>query len=212
MPFVPVSNTAMVEIRFLLDDQHIENTLYFERADAVTSENLTSLNNAVLAWWIDNMSTLQPTALQLSEIVCTDLTSDSGPQVTLAPPVAQFGSVDSPVLPNNVSLAISFRTGLRGRSFRGRNYIPALWEGGVIGNTVGTTIVDAFATAYTELITDTGVADAGYTWAVVSRFSGVDGDGKPIPRETGLSTPVASVVIVDATVDSMRRRLPGRGA
>jgi len=46
---------------------------------------------------------------------------------------------------------------------------------------------------------------------VVSRFSGVDADGHPIPRTTGVSTLVASVAIVDPVIDSQRRRLPGRG-
>jgi len=211
MPFIPVPNAAAVEIRFLLDGQHIENTLGFERADAVTEANLTDLNGAVTGWWLENMAPLQPTALQLVEVVCTDLTTDSGPQVTIAPATEQFGLVDSPALPNNVSLCVSFRTGHRGRSSRGRNYIPALWEAGVVANTVGGTIVTAFAAAYTELITDTGLADAGWTWVVISRFSGVDADHHPIPREEGTVLPVTSVTIVDPIVDSMRRRLPGRG-
>jgi len=211
MPFVPVANTVMVEIRYLLDLQHIENTLYFESAGAPTPATITQLINAVEGWWIANLKPLIPTAVTLVEFVGTDLTTASGPQVTLPPVGPQAGSVADPVLPNNVTIAISFRTGLRGRSFRGRNYHPALWETGVISNTLQNTIVAAIQAAYNALIVDAAVIAAGFTWVVVSRFSGVDANGDPIPRAAGVTTPVLSALIVDPTIDSMRRRLPGRG-
>lgn len=211
MPFVPVPNTVMVEIRYLLDLQHIENTLYFESATAPDPTSIAALLDAVFDWWDANLQPLIPVAVELSELVGTDLTSATGPQVSISPAGPPLGAVNDPSLPNNVSLAISFRTALRGRSFRGRNYHPALWETGVIKNTVQDTIVAAIQAAYSALITDAGVAAAGFTWVVVSRFSGVDGDGKPIPRVTGVTTPVISALVVDPTIDSMRRRLPGRG-
>jgi hypothetical protein len=211
MPFVPVPNAAMVEIRYLLDGQQIENTLYFESGAAITQPSLLALVGAVFDWWQTNLQPLLPLALQLAEISATDLTSATGPQASLVPAVDELGAVNSPQLPNNVSLAVSFRTALRGRSFRGRNFYPALWEAGVDENTVQPTIITAIHSAYTALIGDTGVSDAGFDWVVVSRFSGVDSAGKPIPRITGVATIITTVVIVDPTIDSMRRRLPGRG-
>jgi hypothetical protein len=201
----------MAEIRYLLDNQQIENTLYFESGSTVTQASIVTLLNALHAWWAANLQPLLPLAVSLAEMQGTDLTSATGPQATLTPAVAELGAVNSPQLPNNVSLAVSFRTALRGRSFRGRNFYPALWEQGVDENTVQPTIVAAIHGAYTALITDAGVAAAGYDWVVVSRFSGVTSAGVPIPRSAGISTPVTTVVIVDPTIDSMRRRLPGRG-
>jgi hypothetical protein len=46
----------------------------------------------------------------------------------------------------------------------------------------------------------------------VSRFSGVDEDGRPIPRVAGISTVVLSYGVTDNNLDSQRRRLAGRGA
>jgi hypothetical protein len=46
---------------------------------------------------------------------------------------------------------------------------------------------------------------------VASRFSGVDSNGKPIPRSEGIGTPITSVTVVDPIIDNQRRRLPGRG-
>jgi hypothetical protein len=211
MPFVPVPNAVLVESRMLLDSQHIENTLWFRREAGVLPANMSTLIDAVSDWWTAHMAPLTPNVVLLTEFVATDMTVADSFQVSLAPLGGIPGSVASPALPNNVSLAVSFRTGLRGRSFRGRNYVSALWEAGVDGNTVGPTIVAAFQAAYEELITDTGIAGTGYVWGVASRFSGVTVDHHPIPRSTGLFTPISGVVVVDPTVDSMRRRLPGRG-
>ena len=211
MPFVPVPNSALVEVRFLNFLQHVENTLWFNRADAPDVANLTALATAVKAWWLAQMKPLQPTSVLMNEVVATDMSSATGPQVSIPAVTGDQGVVSSPSLPNNCSLAVSFRTASRGRSFRGRNYIPALWEQGVDDNTVQPTIVAAIQLAYEQLIIDTGIAAAGWTWGIASRFHGVDAQHKPIPRATGIFTPIVSVVIVDPTVDSARRRLPGRG-
>lgn len=211
MPFVSVQNTVMVELRYLSDLQHIENTLYFERADAPTPTNIGTLLDAVESWWLDNIQPLIPNVLVLTEIVGTDLTTATGPQVAHVPAGGGIGGVADPPLPNNVSIAISFRTGLRGRAFRGRNYHPSLWETGVTKNTLQEEIVTAIQDAYIALVGHADVVAAGYEWVVVSRFSGVDGDGDPIPRAAGVTTPVLTALIVDPTVDSQRRRLPGRG-
>jgi hypothetical protein len=48
-------------------------------------------------------------------------------------------------------------------------------------------------------------------WVVVSRFSGVDVNGDPIPRAAGVVNIITAVLAVDNTVDSQRRRLPHRG-
>lgn len=211
MPFVPVANTALFEFRYTLDAQHIENTLYFLAGSPPGVAELTSLNAAMEAYWHTNLQPLIPDSVELQELVSTDLTTATGPQVSSVPTGTVIGGVADPVLPNNVTLAVSFRTANRGRSFRGRNYIPALWETGVVKNTVGPTIVAAIQAAYNALVTDAGVLAAGFEWVVVSRFSGVDVNGNPIPRVAGLATPVTSALVVDPIIDSARRRLPGRG-
>jgi hypothetical protein len=211
MPFVPVPLTVAVEIRYLLDEQHIENTLYFRGLGAPTISSLTGVINGVEAWWVDNMAPLLCDTLDLVEIVATDISSASGPQLALPPVSVSGGALGQPALPNNVTLAVSFRTASRGRSFRGRNYIPVLTEGQVVNNTVGDAAVDGFQAAYEALRIAAGDFTPEHEWVVVSRFSGVDSDKKPIPRTTGIATPVTSVVVVDPVIDSQRRRLPGRG-
>lgn len=211
MPFVPVPNTVMAEIRMTLDGQKIENTLYFFNAGGPTVPNMTVLASDLEGWWVTNCAPLLPIDVTLREIVLTDLTTATGLQVTnaLASPAA--GTLGQPALPNNVSLAVSFRTAIRGRAYRGRNYIPCLTEGQVVNNTVSGAVVDAWRDAYDAILTVVTGGASDYVWAVVSRYLGVDGDGKPIPRTVGNPEGITAVVVVDPTIDSMRRRLPGRG-
>jgi hypothetical protein len=209
MPFVRVPNAALVEVRMLLDGQHIENTLWFQSDTAPTGATLATLADAIGAWWIANYRTNVSSAVSLVEVVATSMDSATAPTATFVPGTPQSGTGDSEALPNNVSLTVSFRTESRGRSFRGRNYITGLTDAQVANNTVDPLIVADWIDAYEAV--GTAVSGTGFTWVVASRFSGVDANGDPIPRDPGITTPITAVVIVDPIIDSQRRRLPGRG-
>lgn len=211
MPFVPVPNATEAEIRMTLDNQKIENTLYFYASGGSTVATLTALGDRLESWWTLQVAPLLPIDVALREIVMTDLTSTTGLQVTRALEDPVFGTLGQPALPNNVSLAISFRSAIRGRGYRGRNYIPCLTENAVVNNTVSASVVDDWADAYRDILVTVAGPSTPYVWVVVSRYLGVDADGKPIPRVVGNAEPITAVVVTDATVDSMRRRLPGRG-
>lgn len=211
MPFVPVANTAAVEIRMLQDGQQVENTLYFRLGSTLTPTNLTQLCEDLVTWWDSAYSDEVSSAVELVEVTATDLTSETGPVASFNPSTTLLGALTSPALPNNVSIAVSFRTAARGRSFRGRNYFVGLTESQVTNNTLSDPSAAALLGIYQLLLPVGGTFTDDWIWVVASRFSGIDGDGKPIPRDVGISTPITSVVIVDKTIDSARRRLPGRG-
>jgi hypothetical protein len=210
MPFIPVENVALIEVRMLLDDQKVENTLYAQSVDALDGARLSSMANVVKDWWTDQYGPLVSDLVTLREVTCTDLTTATGSQVSVSGGLAPGGQIGGSE-PSNVSLAISFRTTLRGRAFRGRNYIVGIpLERMASQNEVESTFASDLTSAYIQLREDLDSAD--FTWVVVSRFSGVDPEtGDPIPREAGVATPVLAPLVTDLTVDSQRRRLPGRG-
>lgn len=203
MPFIPVPNVVMAEVRMSLDFQRIENTLYFEFSTPPTPGNLISLGNDLEGWFTSLFAPVVSSALALREIYLTDLTSVTGGTFTQVPATLITGGQSSEALPNSVALSVSFRTAQRGRSFRGRNFLPGLTDAQVAQNTVTVGALGVIQNAYNQLPASLG--GSGATWVVVSRFTG------GAPRVTGLATPVTAVVIVDPTVDSQRRRLPGRG-
>lgn len=203
MPFVPVANTVMAEIRMSQDFQNVENTLYFEFATPPAIGDLVDLSSDLQAWWIANYGPLAHNGVTLREIFLTDLTSSSGPTFTRVPPSLTVGGVGGEALPNNVTCSVSFRTGSRGRSFRGRNYFVGLADSQVAHNTLASGFVTALIDAYEALAP--AITSVDVTWVVVSRFSG------GVERAAGVTTPILTVSVVDDTVDSMRTRLPGRG-
>jgi len=210
MTFVPVDNTVLVEMRMTEELQNVENTLYFHRNTAWDVTDMNGLGDDMISWWEASIAPLVWAGLQLREVAVTDLTSAIAPAVTRTPAGVLIGELGGDHLPNNVSLAISFRTANRGRSFRGRNYICGLVESQATGSVVDEAVLTAYAAAYNLLPGVVAAVDA--TWVVVSRFSGMGGSPrKPIPRAAGLHTNVTTAVFTDNVVDSQRNRLPKRG-
>jgi hypothetical protein len=207
MASVPVSNTAQVELLYTLGGEGIENTLYFEFPATITLADLTELKGALSTWWTDEMQEHFALSLGLHAIRLTDLTSPTSPGVELPVSPVKTGLVNADPLPNNVAPCISFRTALRGRSFRGRNYLSGLPDTVQSGNTIQDGVLGGLQVAYNELL-DLAAA-VGCTWVVVSRYSGIHAvTKKPIPRASGITTPVVAASFADNIVDSQRRRLP----
>ena len=211
MPFVPVPNTIEVESRYIWSGQQVETTSYFEKADGWTLSDISD--------WLDQMNViiqeellpLLSTAIQFVELVARllDTASSIGFSLPISPAVS--GGEDFPAVPNNSTYTISFKTGLTGRSFRGRNYVPGIPDNKRIENTIDSAFRTGLLAFYSTL--RTAASENSTPMVVVSRYSGVDPDtGKPIPRVTGVTTNVASISTADLVLDSQRRRLPGRGA
>jgi len=203
MAFIPVPDVAQFNIRGTLDNQRIENPLYFRNVNTWDVEGLEAAAGLVADWFEDNILPIVTTDYVLREVYAIDLTTENSGSATHTVAASTQGLDASPALPNNVAICVSFRTAQRGRSFRGRNYIAGLTEGDVTGNTIAAAQSSALVTAYGQLFSL--FPPGGAFWVVVSRFTA------NLPRTVGISTPVTSVLIVDSTVDSQRRRLPGRG-
>jgi len=177
--------------------------LYFSSPGTPNATDLSNIGSALASYWVAEMLPLQSNALTLTQVVVTWLAVENGVQAVFGvTPVAPGGQV-SAGLPGNVSLAVSFRTGLSGRSFRGRNYLAGLTEGQVTGNEISSTAAAAFVDVYEGLLPT--LTALSLTHVVVSRFAG------GLPRVSGVATPVVSYLTTDLVVDSQRRRLTGRG-
>lgn len=203
MAYVPVSGVWEAQMRMTLHDQLIENTLYFQKTGLGAADPVP-LANALLVWWNASYAAPLSSELSLREIYLTDLTRQDAATYTQAAPTPHpvGGDLDVAV-PTNCALCVSFRSAARGRSARGRNYVPGLGEASVNQSRVSQTKVDAVKAAYQGLFTALG--GLPWTWVIVSRFTA------GAPRPAGVVYPVTSVTIVDNVIDSQRRRLPGRG-
>lgn len=202
MAFVPVPDTVQVETVFNYNSEIVENVYHCQFQVAYDENDIANLLDTFRTWWSTNMVPLVPDALDLINLIGTDQDSQTGPRVEDATglPISG-GSADVP-MPGNVTLAVRWLTGQRGRSFRGRTFHVGLGEGAVTGNEVNAAKVSDLTTAYAQLLTD--LSTFGAPLVVASRFA------NGAPRVTGVATLVTSVFI-DSSVDSQRRRLAGRG-
>lgn len=203
MPFVPAAETAQFNIRGTLHGEQVENTLYFANGDGWDSAQLATFGSYLLDWYTTNVRAYLSTGFVLREVYAVDLSAQDGPSATVTVENDPGGPLGADALPGNVALCVSFRTAFRGRSRRGRNYISGFVETQVSANGISSGVVNAIVAGYQELLS-IGTYPS-IQWVVVSRYQ------NKVQRTNALVTPVTAVLAVDNYVDSMRRRLPGRG-
>lgn len=204
--FIPVPGTAKVAMVSTLNLQQMINTFHFKlTAGEWDAAGLNSLCEAVWNWYHDNIRPIQTNIAVMIRCTAVSLQSSTAASGAYsATPAA--GAVSSPYVPNNVALVATLRTALRGRSYRGRFYLGGIPQAQLSGaNYIADSYAATFRTAMLALMTDADIAALEATWGVVSlRHDNA-------ARSTGVFTPITTVD-VDPTIDSQRRRLPGRGA
>jgi len=187
-----------------LDDQIVQNTLYFELpAGAPSALQLADLATGVGDYWGLNMLPLQAAELTLEFVSARDLTFVDGLVAESISGQGPGGNANG-FEPANVAACIKFITGRAGRSFRGRNYFGGIPTDVITGNHFVGGFLVSLAAAYAGMV-GLGTLAAGWQWVVVSRFSG------GLPRAEGIKTVVTDAFSTDDVADSQRRRLPGRG-
>lgn len=112
------------------------------------------------------------------------------------------GDVVSAPLPNNVAKAVARRSGLTGRSARGRVYFPLYLAALDANENFITAVTAADLVARLEEVS-TYMAVAGGTEVIVSRYTA------GAPRLFGVTFGVQDYAVTSLRVDSRRDRLPG---
>lgn len=211
MPFIPTPDTAEAVLSFSDAGELAQNTLYFTQAGGWTAGSLLTLCNDLDTWYEGSVLPLLSSSLALIAIVCTDIETQFGAQAGISS--TAVGGVGTEQAPNAIAACVGFRTGIRGRSFRGRNYVPGIPNAAININILDPTFMIDIVTGYEAILPGGGVFAGGVPlWTVVSRYSGVNPTtGAPIPRAAGITSQVTEVRFSDNIVDTQRRRGPGRG-
>jgi len=205
MPFVAAPNIIMTEFRYTLNAQQCENRVMIDNLAAVDAAALEA--TAILAWnwWEAHLAPQTSEHCLLREVVCTDLTTDSGGQFTYAPDSTTTGTITGAAMPNECSVCVSLRSASRGRSARGRFFTAGVpREAMTDDNHINNGYAGALASALGNLITQ--VAAAGQAVVIVSYFH------DNAPRVGGpVYFPLTTALVVDTVIDSQRKRKPGVG-
>lgn len=203
MAFQPAPGIVAVEMRGVLHGQRVENVLHFRAAGAISQESLQGLVNAIgelvsseeyLAYW--------PNEFQWTEIYARDLTTAIGVQASDTTVAGSVGT-GGVGMPGNVTIAITLRSGLTGRSARGRVYWMGLTEGAIVGNAVSGPVVAGYVDVLEDIRAEALLA--GFELVVLSRQQA----GVVLANAIGYD--VVTIGATDLNVDSQRKRLAGRG-
>jgi hypothetical protein len=191
-----------MEAHFRQDNQHVMNVHWFNSTDGETNEiALHQIANTYINWYNSDLRPLQSDTVQLYEVVCKELRPE-GLAVLETSGLPSDGQKSEAPLPNSVTLAVHWGTGLIGRSTHGRTYFIGLCEDQVEGNDCA--VAPAIQSAYDALRTTFDSALLGLEFSIVSFVHA------RAWRLTPRITPITGVA-VEPTIDNMRRRLPGRG-
>lgn len=201
MAFIPVPEVAHCKLIFADAGEPCLNDLYFALGATPTPADLALLATNVAGWWRNGPANFLSDQCTLQQVIATDLGTQFGAQGTAAS--GWPGQISTEQAPNNVAPCISFRTGFRGRSFRGRNYIVGVPNAVIDVNLLDAGWMASMVSEYNSLIDHTaGFTNPAWDWVVVSRFTGGG------PRTTGIFTFVETCLFTNNVVDSQRRRLP----
>lgn len=203
MAFIPFDKVVKVDWVYSFENSEMVNSFYWKFTEPINESILAAVIDNANTWWDENLRLEQVSALSLIKMRATDLTSQNAQsvEVGISPPVQ--GANTGQALPANVAYQVSWTTGFRGRSFRGRSFWPGFPEDDSSGSTWATAVHTRTAVyAYNLRIVDFEPYTA--TPVVCSReYNGV-------PRTVGVATPITGHTIY-TYVASQRRRLPGRG-
>lgn len=204
MAFVPTANGVKVCLRYNQNGETTCNIFHVDNGAPATLADLTTIAETFLDWWGTNLQSLQENSTALVAIECKALDSVSAPGIEFTDGLPIAGTNSSGALPNNVTVAVKWNTGLSGRSFRGRTYHVGLAVDQITGGAqeLGVAVVSAFRDAYSALID--ALTTLGKPLVVLSLFNG------GIARSNGLMTTIINA-FVNRVLDSQRRRLPERG-
>lgn len=190
------------EVRFTWAEQQVENRLHFlflgtEISPGDLSTLATTIDNSVLALWLDLMSV----TVTFREIYIETYEGTESQSFTLSS--GGVGSVVGDSMAPQNAFCLSLRTALTGRARRGRFYTIGMAEAsqaaGVVTSGYRTGWIDALTSLKDEALSN------DWQLSVASFFTGGE------ERLVGVVTPITAIIAVDDFVDSQRRRARGRG-
>jgi hypothetical protein len=202
-PYIPVPLVYKVVVNQILGGEPTMNVLHVGVTDFINLSTLASVATAVQNWWIANIKPITSTTLSLVSVEVTSIAAFNGGRYILFAPAGTTGNINTPPLPNNVALVVSYTGLTRGRGSQGRTYHMGIVDAAAAANDVTAFYAGQVNAAYIQLRTDLAVLNADLTQRIVSYCLG------GVWRSIGESTVITNST-VGTRLDTQRRRLPRR--
>lgn len=199
MSFIPFPSCCEAAIQFVSSGIPGVITLGFKHTGDVeyTPTSLGDLATVISTQLVNALRLEQTNSVHYTNIHLRDLGSVSGAVFDL--PLTATGSQNVPPVQNQVAMTVTFLTGVAGRSYRGRNYLPSLPAGSLVSPTTWDSGLAALLDTVYETF-DLALPAVDSQHCVLSRFLDKS------PRVTGHAQPVIGYR-ANTPVYTQRRRL-----
>lgn len=201
MPFQSVPDTAEAVIKGTYQGRNIANVINFKFSGGYNQTNIDELAGVVDGWVDSTYKDNFNAGVSYVETLVRGLENEID-LFDVANSGAGPGNANETQMPANNTCCISIRSGLTGRSARGRFYgWPFIAEALTSPNVWVSTYPAALVSAL-ESLQSLAAAD-GWTMVIVSRFTG------GAKRGTAVTFDVTGFSSTSNDVDTIRRRLKG---
>lgn len=203
LPFIPFLDCAEVVIKGVNSATAAYMTFGARFASAPALSDLDALGVIVEAWIQSNLLPNVCNTYAAQEVVVTGLSAATDPSSSTPVTSPQDGQVTGTAVSNQDALVCTLNTALRGRSYRGRIYVPALPASARVNGTLWTTgVIAVWNAAWSDLQSD--MLTGGWTMCVLSR------QNNNVRRTVGVATAVTTI-LGRQPIGTQRRRIIGRG-
>jgi len=202
VPFIPIPNSATLCFDFTTAGQNWQFCLTVRKSSGgITPTDLATLTTEGEAWWNATLDSNLNNNTQLRQVRATDQQTEGGPvDIEI---VGTNGTGGGTLMSLGSPLVISLRTAKRGRSYRGRVYLSGIPQVNLVSEVdFGATPVGVYTAAFATL--QASLDTAGFDVVVASKQHNLV---ETNPAETN----EVIAIVADTHVDSMRKRLSGRG-
>lgn len=211
-PFVPAPNTVQVEMVYKTNGGIAENVYHVQYAGTLTDTHAfaTAIATAFGAWETAHGAGARSVQISLTNIRVRDISAASS--WVFEYPQSVVGGDAQAACPDNVTVAIKWQTARGGRSYRGRTYHIGLPLDSIAGDKLGTAAAANFPAVYQALVTGVAAASLTGTGATSAHMAVVSKRQNKAWLSSAVVTQIQTATLADTNLDSMRRRLAGRGA
>ena len=193
---------AKAIMSYTSDTRLFQNILHFSAGSPWTAVQLDTLATDIIAWWntFYKVRMSSDVALSLVQTRKLDPSNPLGVDKPVIPPIP--GQQGSSSTPSNATVTMSFRTGLAGRRFRGRIYVP-----GIVATDVSTVDQINSALGNSLLLAGLQLISGAITYGFPTVFHAPN----VTPSTFDNTFNDITTIVIETLLDSMRSRLPGRG-
>jgi len=200
MSFQSAPNCAEAVINATISGTALANVLNFYKSSGYDQDDIDALAEAVDDAVGSDYLAILASAVSYNSTLVRGLENTVDLQASVTTN-AGAGAVSGATMPNNVSLVATLRTGLTGRSARGRFYTmvmssASLASQNTLSSTIGTGLSDFLLQVQINALA------AGWQLCVLSRYNNLS------KRATAIAFAVTDIEVRNLLVDSQRRRLP----